>query len=328
MDLWALSDLATPWCVRVAVTLRVAEHLAEGITRIEDLAAEASAHPESLARVLRHLIGKGLFAEPTPGQFALNDGARVLLDPAARLGLDLDGIGGRMAHAWSTLLPAVETGLPAYDEKFGKPFWEDLAAHRTVAESFDALMGPLGHGIPSADIPITGGWDSVNAVVDVGGGTGWLLAQLLRAHSHLHGTLVDLPEAVARSGEAFESVGVTARVTLSGQSFFDPLPSGADVYLLKKVIDDWPDREAKAILERCAEAARPNGRVVVMSGVSLDSPPDPNLLMMVLVGGKTRTMGEFELLASIAGLEVTATPRDSAGRMIVECRPRVGSLLP
>ena len=321
MDIWALTDLCTPWCIHVVVTLRIADRLADGIAQIDDLAAAASAHSDSLARVLRHLIGKGFFIEPAPGRFALNDAARTLLDPAVRLGLDLDGIGGRMARAWSSLLTAVETGAPAYDEVFGRPFWDDLAAHPRVAASFDALMGPLGHGTPTPDIPLTGGWDAIRTVVDVGGGTGSLLAEVLRAHPSVRGTLVDLPTAVARSAEVFEAAGVAERVTVVGQSFFDPLPAGADLYVLKKVLGNWPDREAAAILTRCSEAARPDGRVMVMDGVSGTDPADPDLLMLVLVGGKDRTLAEFRALAAEAGLEMLSSARNSAGRLMVECRP-------
>jgi len=321
VDLWALSDLSTPWCIRVAVTLRIAEHLAAGTTQIDDLAAVAGAHSESLARVLRHLIAKGLFAESSPGCFALNDAARALLEPAVRLGFDLDGIGGRMARAWSTLLTAVETGAPAYDELFGRPFWDDLAAHPRVAASFDALMSPEGHGTPNADIPLTGGWDSIRTVVDVGGGTGSLLAEILRAHPAVRGTLVDLPSTVERSAEIFERAGVADRVSLAGQSFFDPLPAGSDLYLLNKVLGDWPDREAIAILTECAAAASPDGRVMVMSGVTDAETPDPQLLMMLLVGGKDRTMMEFRELAAAAGLQVRSAGRNSAGRFMVECAP-------
>lgn len=319
MDLWALCDLCTPWCIHVVVTLRIAEHLAAGVTQIDDLASVAGAHSDSLARVLRHLIGGGVFAESSPGCFALNDAARELLAPGARLGFDLNGIGGRMAGAWSSLLAAVETGAPAYDQVFDRPFWDDLAAHPDVAASFDALMGPEGHGAPNADIPLTGGWDAIRTVVDVGGGTGSLLAEILKAHPALGGILVDLPATVERSATIFESAGVADRVLLAGQSFFDPLPAGADLYLLHKVLDNWPDREAGAILTRCAEAARPDGRVVVMTGVTDALISDPQLLMMVLVGGKDRTMAEFRALAATAGLEVRAAGRNSAGRFMVEC---------
>ena len=323
VNLWGLSDLCTPWCVHVAATLRIADHMAAGITEIGELAAASGSDTDSLHRVLRHLVEHGLFEEPAPGQFALNEPARGLLDSRLRLGLDLDGFGGRMAHAWGSLLPAVRTGAPAYHEVFGRPFWEDLQNHPDIAASFDALMGPAGHGAPDPEVLFAGGWESVRTVVDVGGGTGSLLAAILRARPNVRGTLVDLPPTVARSDAIFQAAGVADRVTTVGQSFFDPLPASADLYLLKSVLSDWPDREALAILRRCAEAARPAGRVVVLNGVLPDEGggPSPALLMMVLVGGRDRSLAEFRDLARAAGLEVQAARQQPSGRFVVECRP-------
>src|SRR5579859_1253012 len=110
VDLEALTDLCTPWCIHVVVTLRIAEHLTAGISAIDDLAAAANCDSDSLGRVLRHLVGKGVFAEPVPGQFALNRTAQKLRTSETRLGLDLDGIGGRMAYAWGSMLSAVRSG--------------------------------------------------------------------------------------------------------------------------------------------------------------------------------------------------------------------------
>ena len=122
-DLAALSDLRTPWCIHVIATLRIAERIAEGTTNIVDLAAAARCDADVLHAVLAHLVGKGVFLEPSFGQFALNETARELLDPVRQLTLDLDGIGGRFAYAWGTLLSFVRTGKPAYHEIFGRPFW-------------------------------------------------------------------------------------------------------------------------------------------------------------------------------------------------------------
>jgi SAM-dependent methyltransferase len=270
--------------------------------------------------VLRHLIGKGLFEEPAPGRFALNEAARSLLDPSARF-FDLEGIGGRMAHAWGSLLTAVRTGAPAYHEVFGLLFWEDLEAHPEVAASFDAMMGPEGHGTPDPNVLINDDWESVRTVVDVGGGTGALLAEILRARPAVRGTLVDLPTTVSRARKTFDAVGVSERVSLAGQSFFDPLPPGADLYVLKKVLNDWPEPQALSILRRCAEAARPAGRLVVIGGVVPDDGgvPPPELLMLVLIGGKERCLTEFSELARAAGLEVRASGRLLSGRFAVEC---------
>jgi SAM-dependent methyltransferase len=322
-DLEALSDLATPWCLRVVATLRVADRLAAGPRGVEELTAAAGCDAESLARVLRHLVGRGVFVETAPGRFGLNEAAGGLRDGAMRRFLDLDGIGGRIAGAWATLPAAVRTGQPAYREAFGRPFWEDLDAHPEVAASFDALMGPAGHGRPDPEILLDGDWASVREVVDVGGGTGALLAEVLRAHPEVRGTLVDLPRTIARAGETFRAAGVTERVRLVGQSFFEPLPAGGDVYTLKNLLADWPDREAGLILSRSAEAARPGGRVVILGGVwpDEDGAAPPELMMMVLVGGRERTLAELGRLAGEAGLAVSAAGRLRSGRFAVECRP-------
>jgi 2,7-dihydroxy-5-methyl-1-naphthoate 7-O-methyltransferase len=313
-DLEALSDLQTPWCLRVAVTLRIAERIEAGTSAIAELAAEAECDADALQALLRHLVGRGVFEEPEPGRFALNEAARALTDPGMRLGLDLDGIGGRMSWVWGTLPAYVRTGLPAYDEVFGMGFWEDLAAHPEVAASFDDLMGPAGHGTPEAAFELAGGWEGVETVVDVGGGTGAMLAALLRARPGLRGTLVDLPGTVARA----DLGDVADRAATVGQSFFEPLPAGADLYLLKKVLNDWPDAEATAILRRCAEAARPDGRVVVLGGVSRDVTTHGLVIEMILVGGRQRSVEQFRDLARAAGLEVAAAGRQPAG-FVVEC---------
>ena len=181
-------------------------------------------------------------------------------------------------------------------------------------------MGPAGHGAPDPEVLVSGDWDEVRTVVDVGGGTGALLAAILQEHPHLHGILVDFPRTVANAKETFEEAGVADRVTASGQSFFDPLPEGADLYLLNRVLHDWSDAEALALLRNCASAVSPTGRVVVVGSVS----PEPTAGGLspdtVLVGGKNRGLAEFTELARLAGLTVTATCFQPTGRFIVECR--------
>ena len=332
VDLERMLDLATPWCLHVAATLRIPEHIAAGHADITDLAAAAGCDADALHAVLGHLVSKGVFAEESPGRFACNRAAEQL---ASVPFLDLNGIGGRMAHTWGTLLDYVRTGQPAYQQVFGRPFWEDLAAHPRIGAEFDALMGPAGHGVPDFDIELSDGWETVRTVVDVGGGTGAMLASLLRRHPHARGILVDLPGTVARAGEIIESFGVGDRMTAVGQSFFDPLPAGAELYLLKSVLNDWPDEPTVAILRRCAEAAEAadaadaaaaagtsTAAIAILGGVSADEAPRALGIDMLVAGGKSSTLTQFTELARQAGLDVVAARTQSSGRFVVECRPR------
>ena len=319
VDLEQMLDLATPWCLRVAATLRIPEHISAGHAGIADLAAAAGCDADALHAVLGHLVSQGVFIEESPGRFACNQAAEQL---ASVPFLDLAGIGGRMAHTWGTLLDYVRSGLPAYQQVFGRPFWEDLAVHPAIGAEFDALMGPAGHGVPDYDVELSDGWDTVRTVVDVGGGTGAMLASLLRRHPQARGILVDLPGTVARAGRLIESLGVAGRVTVEGQSFFDPLPSGADLYLLKSVLNDWPDEPTVAILRRCAEAARTSqATIAVLGGVTADETPRSLGIDMLVAGGKTSTLSQFTELARRAGLDVIAAGTQSSGRYVVECRP-------
>ncbi len=319
VDLEQMLDLATPWCLRVAATLRIPEHIAAGHAGIADLAAATGCDADALHAVLGHLVSQGVFIEESPGRFACNQAAEQL---ASVPFLDLAGIGGRMAHTWGTLLGYVRTGQPAYQQVFGRPFWEDLAAHPAIGAEFDALMGPAGHGVPDYDVELSDGWDAVRTIVDVGGGTGAMLASLLRQHPQACGILVDLPGTVARAGELIASLGVAGRVTVEGQSFFDPLPAGADLYLLKSVLNDWPDEPTVAILRRCAEAARPSqAAIAILGGVAADEMPRSLGIDMLVAGGKTSTLSQFTGLARRAGLDVITARTQSSGRYVVECRP-------
>jgi len=320
-DLWSLADLQTPWCIHVVATLRVAEHIEAGAADIETLASTAGCDREALHSVLSYLVSKGVFEEPTPGQFALNETARGLLEPGARVSLDLDGIGGRMAYAWGTLLKYVRTGMPGYADVFGIPFWEDLDQHPNVGASFDALMGAAGHGTPDPDVLLRDEWSTIRNVVDVGGGNGSLLAEILKARPHLTGTLVDLPRAAAASAEVFQAAGVADRASAVAQSFFEALPGGADLYLLMKVLNDWPDRDAARILARCAEAARPNGQIVVCGGVSPEAAPAGLVIEMVLVGGRSRGLEQFGEMARDVGLRVVEAGQLRSGRFAVQLAP-------
>jgi 2,7-dihydroxy-5-methyl-1-naphthoate 7-O-methyltransferase len=328
VNLEQMLDLATPWCLMVAATLRIPGLIAEGHHEISDLATAAGCDRDALHAVLGHLASRGVFREHALGRFDNNRAGERLAEQ--RRFLDLESIGGRMARTWGTLLDYVRTGQPAYQKLFGRPFWADLAAHPEIAADFDALMGPAGHGVPDFDIELTGGWDPIRTVVDVGGGTGAMLASLLRRHPHARGILVDFPGTLVRATELLASAGVADRVTLNAQSFFDPLPAGADLYLLKSVLNDWPDEETVAILRRCAEAARttasaeaarPEGSVAVLGGVSPDDAPRSLGIDMLVAGGKTSTITQFTDLARRAGLEILAAGRQASGRYVVECRP-------
>ncbi len=321
-----LMDLVTPMALRVAATLRLADFMPDDGTgdgaAISDLAERAGADPEALARMLRHLVAHGVFTERRPGRFAANQTAAMLrTGEPGLMWLDLDGFGGRMDLAFTGLAHTVRTGEPAWQQVFGLPFWDYLDANPAISASFDATMAVDGGNSAVAE---RYDWAAVRHVADIGGGTGTLIAEVLQRNPRLRGTLADLPETAARAREYLAGLGLDGRCEVVAQSFFDPLPAGADAYLLNRVIHDWDDAAATAILRRCAEAAGSTGRVLVVEshGTPGGEPAafaEMNLRMLVLAGGRERTLDDYSALAADAGLQVTAVHDISERDLIVEC---------
>jgi hypothetical protein len=328
-----LMDLVTPMALRVAATLRLADFVPDDGTgdgaAVDELAGRAGADPEALARMLRHLVRHGVFTEPRPGRFAANRAAALLRtgQPGA-VWLDLDGFGGRMDLAFTGLAHTVRTGEPAWEQVFGQPFWDYLDANPAISASFDATMAvDAGHAAVANGYD----WTAVRHVADIGGGTGTLIAAVLRGNPQLRGTLADQPDTAARARQYLAGCDLASRCEVVGQSFFDPLPPGADVYLLNRVIHDWDDAAAGAILRRCAEAAGSTGRVLVVeSAGDGDSPgfAEMNLRMLVLTGGRERTIDDYTALAAGAGLQVTAVHHLTERQVAIEarCRSRMARL--
>ena len=217
---------------------------------------------------LRHLAGKGrVHRNPRGPLRAERCRPGVARRRRCASASTSTGIGGRLAFAWGTLPTYVRTGAPGYHELFGMGFWDDLAAHPEVGASFDALMGPEGHGPADPEIP-----GQKRLALGADGRRRRRRARERcspRSSAPTRGSRGRWSTSRAPSPALVRPLrrpGVADRVSVVAQSFFDPLPVGADLYLLRKVINDWPDPQAIAILRRCAEAARPGGRVVSVGG--------------------------------------------------------------
>jgi len=321
--LLALTDLTTPHAMRVAVTLGLPSLIAEGVGTPAALAERTGAHPRALAGLVRYLVGKGVFAQSEAGPLALTPVGDLLKSRRAQLMLDLDEAGGHMSRAWAGLLPAVRSGEAGYPSVFGRGFWDTLETTPALAASFDAWMaGWAEQWVP--DVVNGRDWSATGHVVDVGGGAGRLLGALLRATRTLRGTLVEQAGAASRARVALADVA--ERATVVEGSFFDALPRGGDVYLLAQVVHDWPDAHASLIMQRCAEAARPSGRVILVERLVDEARPNPDharmdLLMLVMFGGAERTRAEFTALAAQSGLTLVDTKPIGHGLSFIECVP-------
>lgn len=324
VNLAALTDVNTPWAIRAAVTLEIPDAIGDEPITCDEIAKLLAVDSAALGRLLRYLACRGVFTEPEPDVFAHNDVSRQLCaghssqwDKWLRLG----GIAARLDRAATEgLVQSVRSGGPSYDTVFGTPMWTDIAENPEYAEEFDALMRSQNHrwisGVLEHD------FSQVARVIDVGGGTGGLLTELLQRWTSLRGTLVDMETNVSAARQYFDAHGIADRADAVAGDFFGVLPEG-DVYLLAHVLHDWNDQQAEAILRSCVEAA-PRGARVLIAERAIDVADNcketsiKDLRMLTLFGGRERDVESFRRIASNAGLTESAVQPIQAGHYLLE----------
>jgi hypothetical protein len=308
--------------IHAAAKLRIPDLLSSGPKTIAELASESGAHPPTLERLLRVLATFEVFATTPDGRFrntpltevlrtdhpdSQRDGAMLL--PASFLWRPL-----------GELYESVRTGEPAFQRIFGQNFFEYLNAHPDDAAVFNTVMT---QGVAWTTPALLTAYDfsRFERLVDVGGGEGALLRDILAATPRLHGVLFDLPQVVASASEMLKGDSA-ARCQIVGGNFFDSVPEGADAYLLKGVIHDWPDDDAMKILRNTRCAIRPDGTLLLVEGIVdlAGHPVGPMELLMLVIGGRERTEAEFRSLLAATGFSLTRIIPTEASPLI-ECRP-------
>ncbi|GAA3748621.1 methyltransferase [Salinactinospora qingdaonensis] len=311
-----------------AVTeLDVIEHLGDDAVEVGELAHRAGADRDALQRFLRVLVAEGLFEEPAPGVFAVTSlGALLRRDAPGSLRHLTTLMAGEAYQAWSMATHSLRSGQPAFDVVFGKPMFEWFNDHPAAAATFDTAQAGL---VELRLLPLLErDWSEVGTVVDVGGGNGGLLNELLARHEHLRGVLFDQPQVVEETKLALTKEETRQRCEVVGGDFFSGVPSGGDAYVLAQILHDWNDEQAIAILRQCNQAMPPQGRLLILEQViPEDGEPHParllDLHMLVLLGGREREESAWRRLLTAAGFE-TLHVSHSARSSLIEARPVAG----
>jgi O-methyltransferase domain/Dimerisation domain len=312
--------------IHAAVELGIPDLLADGERTADDLAEATSADPSTLYRLLRALASVGVLHQK---------GRRFSLTPLGEpLRGDVPGsvrgwvrLIGRdhVWRSWGNLTHSVRTGENSFRSLHGTDVWEWREAHPAESAIFDAAMMSL-TAAANAAILAAYDWGRFGTIVDVGGGSGTLLAALLQASPATRGVLFDQAHVVSGAEPVLRSAGVLDRCDLVAGSFFAAVPEGGDAYVLKAIIHDWEDEAAIAILRKCRAAMAPHAVLLVIERDL--GPPNENpaakfsdLNMLVMPGGRERSQGEYDELLSQAELRHMRTTVADTVHAIVEAAP-------
>lgn len=291
--------------VGTAARLDLAEHLASGPKTASELAKLSGAHAPSVYRLLRALASVGVFREEgdhftnTPLSETLRANVPGTVRPMAVFMSHPDHIA-----AWSELPYSVRTGASGFEKAHGAPPWELLTQRAELAQVFNDAMTSFS-GVIAPAVAEAYDFSSASVIADVGGGHGFLLTTVLQKFPGASGVLFDLPSVVAGARRVVEPVA--ARCEIVGGDFFEEVPGGADVYMMKSIIHDWSDDDSIRIMKTIHKAAKPTSRLILVEGViKNDTGPDMGKLldleMLVMTnGGRERTEQEYAKIFEAAG---------------------------
>jgi hypothetical protein len=310
--------------VYVAARLGIADLLRDGPRSSAELAALTGTVPSTLHRLLRGLVVNGVLDEDTTGRFIVTPAGRCLDSDAA------DSLRGAVMtrgelyyEAAGALIQTIRQGGAAFHHAHGRSFFEVVAAHPEGTALFQASMVARSQH-EARTVVQAYDFSSFGRIVDVGGGHGVLLTEILKAHSNVRGILFDRPDVIAGARNSIEAAGIACE--LAPGDFFAGVPAGGDVYLLSRVIHDWDDAEAIQILRSCRQAMADDAVLLVVEAVLPERARDlpaairMDLHMLTLFNGRERTLTEFEQLfaASRFDLRRAIPTGDRTGITVLE----------
>ncbi|MFD6389621.1 methyltransferase [Nocardia sp. NPDC060259] len=315
--------------ISTAAELGIADELADGPRTSGELARAVDVDEDGLRRLMRLLVSYDIFAQRRDGTYTLTRMGDALRSDAEVTLRDMSRFFGSQFHRnhWTHLTDAVRTGEAVGRNLDGSNFFEYAAVNREVGELFDRAMT----SVSTLSIePLLTAYDfgRFGTLVDVGGGRGSLLTEILGRFPTTRGIVFDLPNVVDDLNADLAAVGLAQRCAVESGSFFDEVPQGGDAYLLKHILHDWSDEQAEQILRTVRAAMSRSATLLVIELVLPDHQrPHPgkfiDLEMLVNTeGGHERTEKQFRDLLARCGFTLRRTVETAAPDCVLEAVPR------
>lgn len=310
--------------VTAAAQLGVADALAGGPLRPDELARRVEANPDTLDRLMRALVSEGVFRRTRDGRYALNPLGDTLRTDAPVSIAGMAKFVGSPQHRehWSHLADAVRTGEAVIPRLRGKGAFDYMGSEPELGAIFNDAMTSVSE---LAIAPVVAAYDfsRFGTIADIGGGHGRLLAAILQAAPRSRGVLYDLPQVVDGAPAMLGKYGTADRVRVIPGSFFDSVPAGADAYVMKNIIHDWPDTEALSILRNVRAAATPGTTLLLIEGVIPDHDREflgkwTDMEMLIGIAARERTEDDYRKLYQEAGFRLTRVVETASPFSLVE----------
>ncbi|MFI7322375.1 methyltransferase [Streptomyces venezuelae] len=296
--------------VYAAAKLGLPDLIEAGHTGPAELAKAAGADEDAVRRLLRLLLRLGVVEGDENAGYRNTDVGDMLRDRPGSL-RDVSLLyGEEFYRAWGESIETFRTGRTGFEKAYGRSLVGYLGEDPDAAERFQRAMKAQAKNFAFDAVPQHIDFGADRHIVDIGGGSGQLLATVLGAAPEARGTLIDLEHTMPIARAHLEqTVGADRADLVAGDMFTTPVPREADTYLLSRVLGDWQEEDCVRLLRSIREAMAPHSRLLIIEMVVQDGKagllaPLWDLHLMVVNGGHQRSIGEYRELADRTGLSI------------------------
>ena len=326
-----ISGLSVSSALSVMVKLGIPDLIGDEAKTALELSEATGTHAPSLYRVMCMLVSIGVLTRHENDRFALTAVGATLRKgvPGSLWAWALTQLDEEHYQTWGDILHTVKTGETAFSHQFGMDVWQYRALHPEQSTLFDESMSNL-IGVFNQALLESYDFSSIQQLIDIGGGDGSLLINILKNNPNMKGIVFDAPHVAERSISHIEAEGLSERCTVVGGDFFNSVPAGGDAYLLSRIIHDWDDEHSIAILKNCRRIMSPEHKLLLVervipedinSSFKTQSVMKSDLNMLVVVGGRERSEAEYGKLLDKAGFRLTRVIPTRSAMSIVEAVP-------
>ncbi|MCB1103826.1 MAG: hypothetical protein H7A44_09110 [Opitutaceae bacterium] len=312
----SLHDLQTAFkqfqLAYTAARIGLPDALAQGARTSDDLADTLAIPANRLNRLLRAMVWAGYLELHPDAAYALTDSGRELISSTPNSPVGGLIFQGRFFYqAWGGLFDYIKNGKIPYETAHGVRIFDQLVDDPDLANAFNGGFAArtAEYSAEIARLPV---FANARRLVDIGGGDGRLLLDILAELPAARGVVFDLPILQTDAAKAIAASPAGDRCTFAAGDLFQSIPDAADLYLLKWVVHDWEDERAVRLLRNVAARLQDGAKLILIERLMPDALADmmplvqPDMNMLCLNGGGERTRAEYAALLHAAGLKLTA----------------------
>ena len=327
-SMWMMTHIENFWlakAISAALELNIAEHIQQGKNSLDDLALITQTNSDALFRLMRMLCAHEIFNRSENGIYSLTSYSKVMLEGNGSVKYML------MSHLDKTHFElfaemdhTLKTGENAAQKLFNKDVFSYMQESPDQQELFNKGMNDTSELLAPV-LLASYNFSPYPHIVDIGGGNGSLLCHILSKHTELKATVFDSNRIIEQSVLNIKSYQLTERIDVIAGNFFEEVPKGGDLYILKNILHDWDNDHCITILKNIAKAMQPGSKLLIAECIINNDNKysyGKMLDILMLIGtqdGRERTLNEFRTIIEKSGFDINRVVPTISPFSLIEC---------